>query len=81
LDIEEPILGWNFSAFHFHPTLAGMYGATLIGHQVIEMRKLALIMVSATPVPMGEAKAPQHLRQEAFEDSGVMLSGHKWLTR
>jgi hypothetical protein len=24
---------------------------------------------------MGEAKAPQHLKKEAFEDSGVML---KW---
>ncbi len=30
---------------------------------------------------MGEAKAPQHLRQEAFEDSDIMRSAHKWPTR
>ena len=42
----------------------------------------ASIMASATPfVSLCEAKAPQHLRQEAFEDSDIMRSAHKWPTR
>ena len=37
LDIEEPVACRYASAFHFHPTLPGMPGATLVGHQVVQM--------------------------------------------
>jgi hypothetical protein len=30
LEVEEPVLGWDCSSFHFHPTLAGMLRSTLI---------------------------------------------------
>ena len=30
MDIEEPILGQYASAFHFHATLAGVLGLSLI---------------------------------------------------
>lgn len=39
LEVEEPVLCRNFSAFHFHATLAGMLGPTLIGYQVIQVRE------------------------------------------
>src|SRR5262245_10151980 len=31
LEVEEPVACWDCSSFDFHPTLAGMDGATLIG--------------------------------------------------
>jgi hypothetical protein len=31
--------------------------------------------------PLSEAQTPTHRRKGACEDSGVMLSGHKWPTR
>ena len=37
LQIEEPVACRDSPAFHFHATLAGMLGATLIGHQVVEV--------------------------------------------
>ena len=33
--IEHPVWCGYSSAFHFHPTLPGMPGATLVGHQVV----------------------------------------------
>ena len=35
LEIQEPIPRGDCATFHFDPTLPGMLGATLIGHQVI----------------------------------------------
>jgi len=35
LEIEQPIVCWDFSSFHFHPTLAGMLGSTLIRNEVV----------------------------------------------
>ena len=37
LQVEEPVTCRDFSSFHFHPTLPGMLGATLVGHQVVQM--------------------------------------------
>ena len=37
MEIEEPVACWDCSSFHFYPTLPRMLGATLIGHQVVEM--------------------------------------------
>ncbi len=37
LEIEEPISCGDFASFHLHPTLPGMLGTTLVGHQVIQM--------------------------------------------
>src|SRR4029450_3491327 len=37
LDIEEPVACRYASAFHFHPTLAGMPSATLIRDQVVQV--------------------------------------------
>jgi hypothetical protein len=37
LQVEEPVACWDCSSFHFYPTLPRMLGATLIGHQVVEM--------------------------------------------
>ena len=35
LEIEQPVVCWDFSSFHFHPTLAGMLGSTLIRNEVV----------------------------------------------
>jgi hypothetical protein len=32
LDVEEPVVCWDYFAFYFYPTLPRMPGATLIGH-------------------------------------------------
>ena len=37
LQVEEPVTCRDFSSFNFHPTLRGMLGATLVGHQVVQM--------------------------------------------
>ena len=37
LDIEEPVACRDCSSFDFYPTLPGMQGATLGGHQVVQM--------------------------------------------
>jgi hypothetical protein len=37
LDVEEPVVCRYAPAFDFHPTLAGMHGATLIRHQVVQV--------------------------------------------
>src|SRR5215471_8169178 len=66
LQIEEPVGGGYASAFHFDPTLAGMLGSTLIGHQVIqvgEAREKGLL----TAVWVMEA-----LHHEQFPLDGVM---------
>jgi oligopeptide/dipeptide ABC transporter ATP-binding protein len=39
LEIEEPGSGGYSAAFHFHPTLTRMLGATLIRHQVVQVRQ------------------------------------------
>ena len=38
VQIEHPVWGGYTPTFHFHPTLPSMLGATLIGHQVIQVR-------------------------------------------
>jgi hypothetical protein len=35
LQVEEPVSRWDCSAFHFHPTVAGMLRSTLIRDQVV----------------------------------------------
>ena len=35
LQVEEPVLGWDFASFHFHTTLASMLGPTLIRYEVV----------------------------------------------
>jgi hypothetical protein len=37
LEIEQPVACWDFSSFDFHTTLPGMLGATLVGHQIVQM--------------------------------------------
>jgi hypothetical protein len=37
LEIEPPVACRDFASFDFHPTLPGMLGATLVGHQVVQM--------------------------------------------
>src|SRR5712691_2912422 len=39
LEIEEPILCWDFPSLDFHPALPGMLSTTLIRHQVVQMRE------------------------------------------
>ena len=39
LEIEEPVRGGYSAAFHRHPTLTRMLGATLIRHQVVQVRQ------------------------------------------
>ena len=66
LEVEEPGACWYASAFHFDPTLPGMLGSTLIGHQVIqvgEAREKGLL----TAVWVMEA-----LHHEQFPVDGVM---------
>jgi hypothetical protein len=37
LEIEQPVACWDYSSFDFHSALPGMQGATLVGHQVVQM--------------------------------------------
>src|SRR5262245_16262474 len=37
LQVEEPVRCWDCSSFDFHPTVAGMLRAPLVGHQVIQV--------------------------------------------
>ena len=37
LQVEEPVACWDCASFDFHPTLAGMLRAPLVGHQVVQM--------------------------------------------
>jgi hypothetical protein len=37
LQIEEPVCGGYAPAFHFHPTLPGMLGSTLIRDEVVQV--------------------------------------------
>ena len=37
LEIEQPVSCGDLSSFHFHATLAGMLGATLVGDQVVQV--------------------------------------------
>ena len=35
LEVEEPVSCWDFASFHFHATLAGLQGPTLIRDEVV----------------------------------------------
>jgi hypothetical protein len=37
LEVEQPVSGRDASALHFHPTLTGMLGASLIRYQVVQV--------------------------------------------
>jgi hypothetical protein len=66
LDVEEPVVCWYAPAFDFHPTLAGMHGATVIRHQVVQVRESRQkCLLSAT----GMVKA---FHGEQFPLDGVM---------
>src|SRR5262244_3073690 len=39
LEVEQPVVCWDCSSFDFYSTLSGMDGATLIRHQVVQMRQ------------------------------------------
>jgi hypothetical protein len=38
VQIEHPVACWDCSTLHFDPTLTGVLGASLIRHQIVEMR-------------------------------------------
>ena len=37
MEVEEPVCSGDSPAFHFHATLPGMYGPTLIRDEVIQV--------------------------------------------
>src|SRR6516162_7058935 len=37
LEVEEPVSCWDFASFHFHATLAGLQGPTLIRDEVVQV--------------------------------------------
>src|SRR5262249_24949176 len=37
LQVEEPVACWDCASFHFHATLAGMLGPTLIRDEVVQV--------------------------------------------
>ena len=37
LEIEEPVSCWDCSSFHFHTTLTGMLGSTLIRDEIVQV--------------------------------------------
>ena len=39
MEVEEPVACGDFASFHFHTTLAGMLGATLIWDEVVQVCK------------------------------------------
>src|SRR5262245_27435239 len=66
LDIEEPVSGWDYSTLHFHSTLPGMLGSSLIGDQVIEVRQPCQKRLLAAPRMM------EAFHGEQFPLDGVM---------
>ena len=66
LQVEEPVACRDCASFDFHPTLPGMLGATLIRHQVVQVRqpdKKRLL----TPLGMMEA-----FQREQLPLDGIM---------
>src|SRR5262245_51774383 len=37
LQVEKPVSGWDGASFHFHATVAGLQGPTLIRDEVVEV--------------------------------------------
>ena len=78
MQIEEPVLGRDSTAFDFHSTLSGMLGTTLIRYQVVEVceaNKKHLLTASWMVKP---------LHREQFPLDGVMgliqqSAGHRHL--
>ena len=66
LQVEDPVACRYSPAFHFHPTLPGMLGATLIGNQVVQVRQPGEKRL-LTPPGMMEA-----FHREQFPVDGVM---------
>jgi hypothetical protein len=66
LEVEEPVSGWDFSSFDFHPTLPGVLGAALIWHEVVQMGESSQKRL-LPPVRMMEA-----LHHEQLPLHGVM---------
>ncbi len=54
LQVEEPVACGDGASFDFHPTLAGMLSAPLVGHEVIQMGEPSQKRLLA-PVGMMEA--------------------------
>jgi hypothetical protein len=75
VQVEHPILCRYASTFHFHPTLPGMLGSTLIRNQVVQMgeprqkRSLA---------PMGMMKGFHHAQLPVEDVMGLIhkRAGH-----
>src|SRR4029453_9724057 len=78
LQIEEPVWRWYSSAFDFHPTLAGMLGATLVGDEVVQVcqscKKRLLI-----PVRMMEAFHHEQLPLDGVMGLIEPGAGHRHL--
>jgi hypothetical protein len=80
LEVEEPVACGNCSSFHFHATLAGMLGPTLIGYQVVEVCQPCETRLLA---PLGMMEA---LHREQLPLDGMMGliqqgagDGHLWV--
>jgi hypothetical protein len=79
-EVEEPVACGNCSSFHFHATLAGMLGPTLIGYQVVEVCQPCETRLLA---PLGMMEA---LHREQLPLDGMMGliqqgagDGHLWV--
>ena len=75
LQVEEPVSCRDCSSFHFHPTLPDMLGATLVGHQVVQMGQPAqkrLLAPFGVMVTVGRRIAPP----TAAPERSVPVSGH-----
>ena len=63
MDLEEPVACGDCSSFDFYPTLPGRPGATLGGHQVVQMgqpSKQRLVAASWRVKALHRAKFPLH---------------------
>jgi transposase len=66
LQIEEPVCGGYSAAFHFHATLAGMLGPTLIRDEIVQVGEPREKRLLAAPGMM------ESLHHEQFPADGVM---------
>jgi hypothetical protein len=71
LDIEEPVSGRYSSVLHFYATLASVLGATLIGHQVIQMGQPAQKGL-LVPIWMMDRVSDLHLSGTAWTKNPTM---------
>jgi hypothetical protein len=72
LQVEEPVACGDGASFDFHPTLASVLSAPLVGHEVIQMREPAQKRLRA---PVGMMEALHHEELPVNRVMGLIQQG------